>query len=268
MTANNDRKGESNKRDFRQSKSGREKERDTVTDDHPAENTGNRTTRKWLRLLLLLIAFICVAAGAFLLFRRPAIEKMRIIKEEKIVKKIEDGDENIIVKRDDFIIEGEEYEFFDEAKILRKPATDIFALPEDVVLTATGTIQIKSIDLKLPLWDDAGIVPLRYGAGILQGSVLPGQEGNLVVLGHRMKTRGSLFNRLGEMKIGDDVIIETTDGIPYTYIVDEIQSAVDPADLTNYIGQSDDDGIRLTLVTCTPIGVGSHRLIIIAYLAK
>lgn len=219
-------------------------------------------------LLLLLVAVICLASGVILLLRRPVTEKIRSEKEEKIIEKIEAGAETIIVRSDAFVVEGEGYEIFDDAIDLQRTEETMATLPEDIVLTAAGTIQIEAIDLDLPLWDDAGVVPLRYGAGILANSVLPGQEGNLVVLGHRMKTYGSLFNRLGEIKIGDEVIIKATDGNTYVYIVDQIESAIKPSVLKDYIGQSDTDGVRLTLVTCTPTGVGSHRLIIIGHLTK
>lgn len=219
-------------------------------------------------LILLLVAVICLAAGVFYLLRRPVTEKIRTIKEEKIIEKIQAGAETIIVKSDAFVVEGEGYEFFDDAMDIQGTDETRPTLPENVVLTTAGTIQIEAIDLDLPLWDDAGVVPLRYGAGILVNSVLPGQEGNLVVLGHRMKTYGSLFNRLGEMKIGDEVIIKAVDGNAYSYIVDQIESAIKPSELKDYIGQSENDGVRLTLVTCTPVGVGSQRLIIIGHLAK
>jgi len=233
------------------------------------EDTSKKAKSKHLKgLALLLIAVICISLGGYLLFRRPVTEKLRIIEKEKIVEKIEAGAETIIVKKDAFVIEGEGYEFFEDTIDFQNTDDVISALPEDVVLTAAGTIQMNAIDLNLPLWDDADVVSLRYGAGILKGSVPPGQEGNLVILGHRMKTHGSLFNRLGEIKIGDEVIIETMDGITYVYIVDQIESAIDPSDLPDYIKQSDSDGFRLTLVTCTPTGVGSHRLIIIAHLAE
>lgn len=219
-------------------------------------------------LILLLVAVICIATGVFLLLRRPVTEIIRTEEAVTIIEKIEAGAETIIVKSDEFVIEGEGYEIFDDVIDYQAPEQAETTLPEEVVLTAAGTIQIEAIDLNLPLWDDAGVVPLRYGAGILVDSVLPGEEGNLVILGHRMKTYGSLFNRLSEMKIGDEVIIETIDGVRYVYIVDEIQSAIKPKELPNYIKQSDDDGIRLTLVTCTPAGVGTHRLIVIAHLAE
>ena len=245
-------------------------ENDIETEEENTTATPKKTekNKQLTNLLILLVAVIFIAAGVYLLLRRPVTEELRIVEKEKIVEKIEAGAETIIVKKDAFVVEGEGYEIFEDTDYFQSPEDIVDALPEEVVLTATGTIQMDSIDLDLPLWDDAGVVPLRYGAGILKDSVLPGQEGNLVILGHRMKTYGSIFNRLGEIKIGDEVIIETTDGNIYVYIVDQIESAIKPSALPDYIEQSDSDGVRLTLVTCTPTGVGSHRLIVIAHLAE
>lgn len=219
-----------------------------------------------LKEIVLIVAMICVAIGVFLFLRKPVTEELRQEKEKLIVDDIASGTETIIVKRNEYVIEGEGLENINEDTAEPTSAEEEQSLPEEVTLTAAGTIQAEKIDLNIPLWDDAGLVPLRYGAGILSGSSFPGEGGNMVVLGHRMKTYGSLFNRLGEIEIGDEVKTETTDGDVYIYVVDEILSAVDPKELPLYISPININEYRLTLVTCTPTGVGTHRLIIIAHL--
>lgn len=136
-------------------------------------------------------------------------------------------------------------------------------------LLAYGTIVIPSIGCELPLWDGAGKVELRYGAGRMPGSSEAGEPGNLVIFGHRMRRYGSIFNRLGEVSIGDSIIIERA-GQAFTYTVDAIDT-VEPSSLSAYIGmekEGDPGSCRITLITCTPIGVGSHRLIITGHLAS
>lgn len=136
-------------------------------------------------------------------------------------------------------------------------------------LTACGTICIPSIGCELPLWEGAGKIELRYGAGRLPLSARPGEKGNLVIFGHRMKRYGSIFNRLGEVRIGDPVCI-TGDDLSFIYIVDQIET-VDPSLLSYYINLGNEEGSeerRITLVTCTPTGVGSHRLLIIGHLSE
>lgn len=134
-------------------------------------------------------------------------------------------------------------------------------------LHACGTISIPSIGCELPLLDGAGKVELRYGAGRLIGSAGPGEPGNLVIFGHRMRRYGSIFNRLGEVKPGDSIRI-SRDGETFTYIVDEIRT-VDPSSLSYYIDlekEGDNGSRRITLITCTPVGVGSHRLLVIGHM--
>lgn len=136
-------------------------------------------------------------------------------------------------------------------------------------LRAYGTIVIPSIDCELPLWDGAGKVELRYGAGRMPGSSEAGVQGNLVIFGHRMRRYGSIFNRLGDVSIGDSIVIEHS-GQAFTYTVDAIDT-VEPSSLSAYIGmenEGDPGSCRITLITCTPIGVGSHRLVITGHLAS
>lgn len=136
-------------------------------------------------------------------------------------------------------------------------------------LRAYGTIVIPSIDCELPLWDGAGKFELRYGAGRMPGSSEAGAPGNLVIFGHRMRRYGSIFNRLGEVCIGDSIVIEHS-GQAFTYTVDAIDT-VEPSSLSAYIGmenEGDPGSCRITLITCTPIGVGSHRLVITGHLAS
>lgn len=65
------------------------------------------------------------------------------------------------------------------------------------------------------------------------------------------------FNRLNELEIGDSIIIEKGEQI-YTYTVSEV-FVVKP-DETWVLDQTPD--AQITLVTCTPIRIGSHRLIV------
>lgn len=233
-------------------------------------------------IVLSVLAVICVSTGIWLLVRRPIIETQRSETVEEIVEKIEFGTPTVIVNRDDFAVEGEEYEVFEDEEPEESeptpieptpiepldPQDDVFTLPEKITLTAVGTISMDAIDMKLALWDDAGIVPLRYGAGIYKDSVLPGEKGNLVILGHRMKAYGSIFNRLGEVELGDEIKITMMDGTIYAYTTDRIVDELPPKELPEYMKQEGVEGAQITLITCTPTGVGSHRLLVIGHLVE
>ncbi len=137
----------------------------------------------------------------------------------------------------------------------------------EYTLTAYGTISIPSIECEIPLWDGAGVVELRYGAGRMPLSCEAGESGNLVIFGHRMRRDGSLFNRLGQVVIGDTITI-LRNGNSYTYQVDTIET-IEPSRLSYYMHLEEDGAAcRITLITCTPIGVGTHRLVVIGHLVS
>lgn len=133
----------------------------------------------------------------------------------------------------------------------------------DYVLTSCGTIQIASISCSLPVWEGAGKVEMRYGTGHMPCSVLPGMTGNCVIYGHRMREYGSMFNRLGEVKKGDVICLSSKER-SFAYIVDQIE-VISPSLLSFYIN-AEDELPRVTLITCTPTGVATHRLIVIGHL--
>lgn len=240
-----------------------------------------RKRRKPLFDRLLIVAIVLLLAAAAVLFAwEPVQTYFRDKKTSEIMDGIKSGEATIVVNRNDLVVNGEEEEIFDEYEsfsavtpaagvVTTAPTVTPTEVPEDenVVLTSLGTITIDKINLLLPLLDSAEKVPLRYGAGMLEGTAMPGTEGNCVVLGHRMKTYGKLFNRLNEVAVGDNIVITLLDGTAFTYTVDNVIPELDPAELPNYIGIYSGTGKQLTLVTCTPVGVGSHRIIIIAHTA-
>ena len=181
----------------------------------------------------------------------------------------------ILVDADALPVSGEE-DLPDETVQSSEPdaspadgASDIAGRPSGNTysLRSYGTISIPSIGCELPLWDGAGTVELRYGAGRMPLSCEAGKPGNLIIFGHRMRRYGSIFNRLGEVAIGDSILI-VRNGSTFTYTVDQIET-IDPSELSRYMDmekEGDHGSCRITLITCTPTGVGSHRLVIIGHL--
>ncbi|MBO7563585.1 MAG: class D sortase [Clostridiales bacterium] len=147
----------------------------------------------------------------------------------------------------------------------RTPTTSSSSGSEEYTLISYGRLLIPSIDCELPLWDGAGKIELRYGVGRMPLSCEAGEKGNLVIFGHRMKKKGSIFNRLDEVSYGDAVIVNR-DGRSFTYIVDQIE-VIEPSLLSRYIAMGEGEK-RITLITCTPTGVGSHRLLVIGHLSS
>lgn len=102
---------------------------------------------------------------------------------------------------------------------------------------------------------------LSSALGHVENTALPGENGNCCIAGHRNYVFGKYFNRLEEVVPGDLIEIETLDSL-YVYEVDWVK-VVEPEDVSvlNY-----EDGNNLTLITCTPFMVATHRLIVHATL--
>lgn len=123
-----------------------------------------------------------------------------------------------------------------------------------------GSITIPKINVTVPLFDTLTEEILENGAGILQGSSMPtGGIGNhSVVSAHRGLAERVLFRHLDKLKNGDIFLIENS-GELLAYKVIETHT-VKPED-TEVIQQYSDKDL-VSLLTCTPYMINSHRLIV------
>lgn len=121
-----------------------------------------------------------------------------------------------------------------------------------------GKIIVDKIDLDLVLLEGESQDEIKWGAGHMLKTAWPGEAGNCAIAGHRNYTFGSMFNRLDEIEIGDEVEIEFL-GETFKYKINE-KIIVEPDDLS--VLDQDKDKKELTLITCHPIYTGTHRLII------
>lgn len=118
-------------------------------------------------------------------------------------------------------------------------------------------LRIPAIDLEEAVKEGSTRGVLSSALGHVENTALPGEDGNCCVAGHRNYVFGKYFNRLGEIAPGDVIELETMDSI-YQYEVVSTE-VVEPEEVRvlNYI-----EGKNLTLITCTPFMVGTHRLIV------
>ncbi len=128
-----------------------------------------------------------------------------------------------------------------------------------------GTLYIKKIQAELPIVEGSLEKNLEISVGHLTGTTAIGEIGNTAIAGHRSHSFGWFFNRLDELVPNDEVIIRDTGGTVYTYKVFD-KLIVEPTDLSVLNGSKTDS--VLTLITCTPLYVASHRLIIHAVLVE
>lgn len=123
-----------------------------------------------------------------------------------------------------------------------------------------GYIEIPEIKVSLPIYHGTDEGVLQIAVGHIPGSSLPvgGIGTHSVVSGHRGLPSAKLFTNLDELDEGDVFMIRVLDET-LTYEVDKI-SIVEPDDLTGL--EIDPELDLCTLVTCTPYGVNSHRLLV------
>lgn len=126
-----------------------------------------------------------------------------------------------------------------------------------------AVLDIPSISCKETVKEGCDRGTLSEALGHMEETVLPGESGNCIIAGHRNYSFGLHFNRLNEVAVGDEITITTKQGV-YTYTVTKIK-VVEPTDLS-VLSQTED--ATLTLITCTPIYVATHRLIVIAQLQE
>ncbi len=136
---------------------------------------------------------------------------------------------------------------------------DAEALPVDDAAEISWILRIPKIDSENPVVEGTSKDALKAALGHQEGTAYPGSIGNCVIAGHRNYTFGKYFNRLDEVEIGDMIYVDYPDET-LSYRVSGIKT-VEPDDLS-VLEQGDRE--ILTLYTCTPIYVATHRLVITA----
>jgi len=149
---------------------------------------------------------------------------------------------------------------FDESTedyILTHPYDTLLNPMGDYVM---GYIEIPKIDLRLPIYHGVGTEALEKGAGHIEGTSLPigGPGTHAVLSGHRGLPGRKLFTDLDLIKEGDQFYLQVLNET-LAYEVDQILTVLPHESKALDIVPGED---LVTLVTCTPYGVNSHRLLI------
>lgn len=123
-----------------------------------------------------------------------------------------------------------------------------------------GYIEIPEISVSLPIYHGTGDSVLQLAVGHLEWSSLPvgGESSHCVLSGHRGLPSAKLFSDLDKIREGDIFLLRVLDEV-LTYEVDRI-TIVEPSQVSELqIAEGED---LCTLVTCTPYGVNTHRLLV------
>lgn len=192
--------------------------------------------RKWLGYILLFLG-IAGLSGTYI---------VSYIGEQKNKAMVQNFElDNILDNSDIFDDKGNEAN--EEKDSLSKNAIAILSVP--------------SVDIKYPVVKGTTASILKKSLGYFENTALPGQKGNFAVAGHRNSSYAKYFNRLDEVKPGDEIIVETRDKT-YTYIVDK-SFKIHESD-TEVLEQSSD--ARITLITCTNGYKPKYRIVVQGYL--
>ena len=123
-----------------------------------------------------------------------------------------------------------------------------------------GYITISKIGVELPIYHGTSDSVLQIAAGHLEGTSLPvgGESTHAVISAHRGLPSAKLFSDLDKLEVGDTFRITVLDKT-FIYEVDQIKTVL-PDDVSDLL--IDEEKELCTLVTCTPYGINSHRLLV------
>lgn len=122
-----------------------------------------------------------------------------------------------------------------------------------------GRLEIPTINLSLPIYEGTSEKILESGVGHVSETDLPGKEtGHCILAGHRGLPRADLFLYLDQLEIGDKFYITMQEQI-LVYKVCDIR-VIKPEETSRFYTASDKD--LVSLVTCTPYGINTHRLVV------
>lgn len=226
--------------------------------------------KKKLNLLLLLAPVLLFSAGAGI-FLYPAISNYLAERQQTEVIHTYQAkvDEMEQAKLDEAWQEAVEY----NENLAGDPVHDPFVMGSGYVLPdnyedvlningdgVMGYVEIPKIDVYLPIYHGTSEEVLEEGAGHLEMTALPigGENRHPVISAHRGLPSAELFTRLDEMEIGDEFYIHVLDET-LAYEVDQIEVIL-PEELS--LLQPEEDRDLLTLLTCTPYAVNTHRLLV------
>ena len=123
-----------------------------------------------------------------------------------------------------------------------------------------GHVNIPEINVNLPIYHGTSEEVLQKGVGHLENTSLPvgGEDTHTVLSGHTGLPSAELFNNLSELEEGDEFYLHIL-GEVLAYKIDQIK-VVEPQETSDLLIDPTKD--YATLVTCTPYGVNSHRLLV------
>lgn len=223
----------------------------------------------WVRVIVAVLALLVGAAFIAYPFVSDAVNQAR---EREVVETTIQS----VYNTDEATLEAEReraYEYNERLLDGRAVVTDPFDPDADrpndedynVSLNLSGdgvmgTINIPKIHLELPIYHGTEESTLEHGVGHLQGTSLPigGESSHCVLSGHTGLPTMKIFDSLDQLEVGDYFIISVLDE-DHAYEVTSVEVVL-PDETDSLVIERGRD--LCTLVTCTPYGINSHRLLV------
>lgn len=228
--------------------------------------------KKWMsRLMTLLIVVVFVAGLSFLLYPtasnlwNQAHQSRAIATYTEQVEKLDDSSNKEMLKAARKY-NKELLKKADHWKLSKKDKKKYESLLDVSGTGIMGYIEIPKIDCSLPVYHGTDEGALQIAIGHLEGSSLPvgGKSSHCVLSGHRGLPSARLFTDLDQMEEGDTFILNIL-GHKLAYEVDQIKVVL-PEEMSDLEIQEGRD--LCTLVTCTPYGINTHRLLVRGHRVK
>lgn len=228
--------------------------------------------KKWMsRLMTLLIVVVFVAGLSFLLYPtasnlwNQAHQSRAIATYTEQVEKLDDSSNKEMLKAARKY-NKELLKKADHWKLSKKDKKKYESLLDVSGTGIMGYIEIPKIDCSLPVYHGTDEGALQIAIGHLEGSSLPvgGKSSHCVLSGHRGLPSARLFTDLDQMEEGDTFILNIL-GHKLAYEVDQIKVVL-PEKMSDLEIQEGKD--LCTLVTCTPYGINTHRLLVRGHRVK
>lgn len=134
---------------------------------------------------------------------------------------------------------------------------------------SVGILNIPSIGLNTTIYDNSLEKSLNNGCGIIEGTgdILDTKNQNTILTSHNGSSVKDLFTNLEKMNMNDKFYIKSNDKKIREYLVID-KKVVSPANELNYVKKPETGLKYITLRTCTPTGINSHRLHVIGKFTK
>ena len=227
-----------------------------------------KTPLKWR--LLTIAPPILLLAGILVLLYPVFATQYNNARQERIASEFSAVAENVgpdavaenLRRADEYNLKASESPILDPWLDAQRPGTAQYQdyLSQLNLNDVMATIKIPSIDVNLPIYHGTDTATLDKGVGHLFGTALPvgGESTHTVLTGHTGLGNATMFDQLTSVKMGDYFYIETA-GRHLKYQVTDIRVVLPhETESLNKVEGKD----LATLITCTPYGVNTHRLLV------